>query len=93
MEPAIGGGVTTVAQEVNEDFENVLDVPFVTVNRINGRYFAEVIASEDDTVTKARIQQALDVGHTKGVHAFAGKHGTYNNILIYFTPDHMEAAA
>jgi hypothetical protein len=96
MEPAIDGSVVSVAQGVDEDFENVYDVPFVTVNRVDGQYIAEVVTSEheDDVVTEARIQQALDWGHRNGLRSDEwGPGDLYNVMLIFFTPDVEDVAA
>lgn len=71
------------------DFESVHDVPFITVNRVDGQYRAEVILSGNPATDTARIQEALDVGYTYGVHAFARKWGAGgNHLAIFFTPDH-----
>lgn len=93
MEPAIDGGLVAVAQGIEEDFENVLDVPFITMNRVDGQYIAEVVIDLDDEVTEARVQQALNVGYQYGVHSYARKHGDYNVILIHFTADTEAVAA
>lgn len=75
-------GVLTV---VETDFETIYDVPFITVNKVGGKFLAEVFGSEDERITEARIQEALDVGHMHGVHAYARVWGEYNNVRIFFT--------
>jgi hypothetical protein len=80
-----------------EDFESIYDVPFITVNRIDGRFRAQVVVSENELVTLDRIQEAIDVGRQHGQHAYARKHGDimyptlagldYGVIDIIFTPD------
>lgn len=89
-------GPVALAEGAEEDFENIYDVPFVTVNRIDGRYVAEVILSGNEGVDQVRIQAALDVGFAYGVHAYARIHSdiTYyeddtKSILIHFTPDSL----
>lgn len=69
----------------DEDFENIFDAPYITVNRISGRYQAEVILSGNDILDQDRIQTALDVGAVHGVRAYANVQGTYGNVLIHFT--------
>jgi hypothetical protein len=83
--------------DVEDDFVNIYDVPFIVVNRVDGKYLAEVEVSEDDLVTQARIQEALEVGRRYGQHAYARKHGDigypelaglfHGVITIAFTPD------
>lgn len=79
-----------MTQVTEEDFENVYDVPWVTVNRIDGLYEAEVIFSGDEGVDQARLQEALDVGATYGVYPFAMKPNDYpdddvESVTIHFT--------
>lgn len=77
---------------VVDEFENIYDVPFITVNRIGfGCYVAEVVLSGDDETDLDRIQTALDVATVQGVHAYARVHGEFDTTLIYFTPDLMGA--
>lgn len=83
-------GVLTIVDD--EQFENVLDEPFITVNLIDGRLVAEVVKSPDKDITWSRIQRALDVGHDHGQHAWARKHGDYADegydvVTIHFMPD------
>lgn len=75
---------------VEDDFATVYDAPFITVNRIEGQYQAEVITSGDRETDLERIQTALDVGTVHGVHPYARVHGEYGNILIFFSPDVAE---
>lgn len=85
--PAAASEDTGVLTIVEDDFVSVYDVPFITMNKVGGQYQAEVIMSLDDSTSEARIQEALDVGHVHGVHAYARILGEYNNVLIFFTPD------
>jgi hypothetical protein len=79
-------GGLAIADDTEEDFESVHDVRFITVNRIGAQYEAEVILSGDSVVDEARIQEALDVASSRGVHAYARKHGL-DSVLIFFTAD------
>lgn len=69
------------------------DSPFVTVNRIDGQYLAEVFLCGDEAVDQARIQTALDVGYSFGVHSYAivyndiAYEGCDDSVRIHFTPD------
>lgn len=71
----------------DEEFESVYDVRFITVNRIGQKYEAEVVLSGEPLIDEARIQVALEVGRSRGVHAYARKHGLHGSVLIFFTPD------
>jgi hypothetical protein len=78
-------GVLTI---VEDEFESILDVPFITVNKVDGQFQAEVILSGDSETDLERIQTALDVGTMYGVHAFARVHSEFGHgVLICFTPD------
>jgi hypothetical protein len=81
---ATAPGDTGVLDIDEEDFANLLDVPYVTVNRIGTQYEGEVIMSGDPIIDEARIEQALDVGRAHGVHAYARKHGG-DSVLLFFT--------
>lgn len=70
-----------------DEFENLHDASHITVNLIKGKVQAEVILSGVEEVDQIRIQTALDVGASRGQHAYARVHGVYGNILIYFCPD------
>jgi hypothetical protein len=89
--PATGDAIVL---DVEDDFESVYDVPFITVNKIGSKYLAEVVLSGDVETDLARVQTALDVGATRGVHAYARVYsdlvyeGTADSILIHFTADH-----
>jgi hypothetical protein len=83
--PAAATEDTGVLTVVETDFEAIYDVPFITVNKVGGKFLAEVFCSDDERVNEARIQEALDVGHMHGVHAFARVWGEYNNVRIHFT--------
>lgn len=81
-----------MTEVTGEDFENVYDVPFITVNRIDGLYEAEVIFSGDEAVDQARLQTALDVGASYGVYVHAVRPSDYpdddvESVTIHFTAD------
>lgn len=85
-------GDTGVLIIEDEQFENVLDEPFITVNWIDGKLVAEVVKSPDRDITWSRIQRALDVGHDLGQHSWARKNGDfadmgYDVVTIHFMPD------
>ena len=89
--PASVPGDTTVLN-VEEEFKNLLDEPYITVNVVEGRMVAEIVKSPDPDLTWARIQMALDVGHQHGQHAWARVHGDhadegYHVVTIHFMPD------
>jgi hypothetical protein len=89
QEGEVSPAATTTVEEsglfAEEDFEEILDVPFMTVNRIGHEYFGEVVLSGDDVVDRARVQKVLDTGAEHGQHVYARKHGEYGTILIFFT--------
>jgi hypothetical protein len=82
---------------MEDDFENVYDVPFIVINRVDGKYLAEVEFSDNDLVNFARVEEALEVGRLYGQHAYARKHGDigypelaglfHGVVTIAFTPD------
>lgn len=86
-----------VLDAVDEDFMNVYDVPFIIVNRVDGRLVAEVELSDNDLVNMDRIQEAVEVGRREGEHVFASKNGdisyptlaglSHGWLEIIFTPD------
>jgi alkanesulfonate monooxygenase SsuD/methylene tetrahydromethanopterin reductase-like flavin-dependent oxidoreductase (luciferase family) len=82
---------TAVLTLVEDEFESIFDVPFITVNKVDGQFQAEVILSGDPETDLERIQEALDVGTVYGVHAYARVHSEFGHgVLIYFTPDEIE---
>jgi hypothetical protein len=81
------GGLAIVELVEEEEFKNLLDIRFVTVNRIGQKLEAEVVLSGEPLIDEARIQEALEVGRAHGQHAYARKHGFCDSVLIYFTPD------
>ncbi|HSU47472.1 MAG TPA: hypothetical protein VLJ40_11205 [Arthrobacter sp.] len=94
--PATEGGGALDAEDF-EDFEDIYTVPFITVNRVDGRFLAQVVASDNDLVTLDRIQEAIEVGRRYGQHVYARKHGDimyptlagtdFGVIDLIFTPD------
>ena len=86
-----GTDVLTVIEEEGE-FESLHDVPFITVNRIDGKIIAEVFKDWDPVVTEARIKAAQDVGYAHGHHLWAAVHGDYSHlgygvVTLHFMPD------
>ena len=94
MEAVSQGGemvsLTAITEEepgllFEEDFKAVLDEPYMTVNRVGGEFFGEVVLSGDEVVDRGRVQRVLDTGAEHGQTAYAHKHGEYGTILIFFT--------
>lgn len=88
--PAGGPGDTGVLIVEDEQFESILDVPFVTVNMIDGKLVAEIVKSADPALTLERIQAALNVGYARGQHSWARVEGDYEDydvVTIHFMPD------
>jgi hypothetical protein len=84
---AVGEDASILTVDVEEDFRSIYDVPYVTVNKIDGQFVAEVIFSGNPEVDLDRVSTALRVGLEHGVRAYARVFGTYGNVLIYFTDD------
>jgi hypothetical protein len=83
LSEATASAVLTVE---DEDFKNIFDAPFITVNRIEGQYIAEVMLSGTVEVDLDRIATALGVGRSEGVRFLSGKLGVFgNNVTIFFT--------
>lgn len=80
------GSTLTTLDDVDEDFDCVYDVPFVTVNRVGGEYLAEVVFSHDPVVDGDRVRTALAVGLDHGVRAFARVFGD-DCVTIHFTDE------
>lgn len=76
---------TDILTAVEEEFECLYDVPYVTVNKIDGEIQAEVIFSGNEVVDLDRIRTALSVGAEHGYRAYARVFGTYHNVLILFS--------
>jgi hypothetical protein len=73
---------------VDEKFKTILDIPFVTVVRINGQYIAEVILSGVPDMDQELIQIALSKGREHGVREWFRKPGKRRKReTIYFMPD------
>ena len=83
--PFTGYAEDTDILTIEDDFESVYDVPFVTVNKIDGQYEAEVIFSGTEVIDRDRVETALKVGAEHGVRAFARIFGTYGNVRILFS--------
>jgi hypothetical protein len=83
------GAIEAVTIE-SESFENVFDRPFMTMNKIDGVYVAEVVLSGEPTTDLGRIQTVLDVGKIHGVEPWARVHGddnpAYRVATIHFAP-------
>ena len=76
----------TILTYVDEEFEAIYDVPYVTVNRIDGEFLAEVVFSADPVINADRVRTALAVGRDHGVRAFARVFGE-NCVTIHFTDE------
>ena len=98
MEPAVPGGIaplttgdTGILDVVEDDFEAIYDVPFVTVNRVGGELQAEVIFSGIKDIDHDRVSTALSVASERGFKAYARVFGDMDNVLIYFTDNPSKA--
>lgn len=98
MEPAVpSGSIAPLTQDVatlaimedDEEYENVYDVPFVTVNRIKatGQLEGEVLLSRVPEIDLDRVRTALSVGREHGCTSYSRIFGDYDNVLIEFTDD------
>lgn len=95
MEPAVPSGVAPFSGdtgilsvvEVEDDFEAIYDVPFVTVNRVGGELQAEVIFSGVKDIDQDRVETALSVASERGYRAYARVFGDMSNVLIYFSSE------
>lgn len=67
-----------------DDFASILDVPFVTVNKINGQCIAEIILSGDEIYDRLRLSRAFQAAAAENQKAYAQVHGEYGNLTIYF---------
>ncbi|HEX9225553.1 MAG TPA: hypothetical protein VF885_02715 [Arthrobacter sp.] len=90
--PAAAAGDAGVLTIVDEQFENVLDEPFIIVNWEDGKLLAEIVKSPDKDITWLRIQRAMDVAHGLGQHLWASKDGDYADVgydvvTLHFMPD------
>ena len=81
------GERTGILTAVDEEFVNLYDVPFVTVNKVDGLVLAEVLLSGSREIDRDRVETALSVGREHGVTAYARVFGDYGNVLIYFADD------
>jgi len=99
LEPAVPSGeilplsedrdiLTVVDDEV---FENLYDVPFVTVNRVGDEIEAEVVLSGVKEIDQDRLATAQSVAGEKGFRAYARIFGDLyedsNVVTILFTDD------
>ena len=75
----------SITTTVKDDFASILDVPFVTVNRINGQMVAEVILSGDEIYDRLRLSRAFQAAAAHNQYAHAQVHGDYGNVTIYFS--------
>jgi hypothetical protein len=82
---ATTGGESGLSTSFEEDIEFILDVPYMSFNRVGGEYIGEVVLSGDEVVDRGRVQTVLDAGTQHGQTVYARKHGEYGTILIFFT--------
>lgn len=98
MESVVPSGAGSLTEEadtlltvVDEDFENIYDVPFVTVNRIDDEIHAEIILSGIDEVDEDRLNTAQSVAREHGFRSyarvFADLYEDGDACLMYFTND------
>ena len=103
MEPGVPGGeilplsedrdILTVVDVVDDDddFENLYDVPFVTVNRVGNEIEAEIVLSGVVEIDYDRLDTAQAVAAEKGFRAYARVFGDLyedcNVVTILFTDD------
>jgi hypothetical protein len=86
IEPLSEAAASAALTVEDEQFENIFDAPFITVNKVEGQYIAEVMLSGTLGVDLDRIATALDVGRSEGVRFLSGKLGIFgNNVTILFT--------
>lgn len=95
--PDAATGDSDVLTVVDEEFRNLYDVPFITVNMIDGWIVAEVQCSENELATQSRIQEAKEVARQYGQRLFA-RHVSdiaypelegvdFGSITLQFMPD------
>lgn len=83
--------------DVVETFDNLYDVPFIVVNRINGLIVAEVECSDSELTTESRIQEATEVARRHGQRLFARVESDidypelegidFGSVTLHFSPD------
>lgn len=77
MEPAVPSGVqpltedTDILTAVDDDFENIYDVPFVTVNRVGVELEAEVHLSGVKEIDEDRLGTAMAIAVERGFRSYA----------------------
>ena len=71
-------------QSLEESFENVLDVPFVTVNKIDGQCVAEVKLSGDEMYDRLRLSRAFQAAAAHGQTGCIQQHGNDGLVYLYF---------
>ena len=93
MEPVAvpSGSIQPLSEDliltVVDDFESIYDVPFVTVNRVDGEIQAEVLLSGNTVIDNDRLSTAMSVAAEHGHQAYARVFGDDDNVLLYFTDD------
>lgn len=81
---------TDILTVIDEDFETLYDVPFVTVNKVGGEIMAEVLLSGVKEIDSDRIATAQSVAKEHGCRAYARVFGDQYGgaaVLIYFTDE------
>src|SRR4030095_5123935 len=73
------------AAVVEESFEPVLDVPYVSVVQINGECQAEVWLCGDEVYDRLRLDRAHQAAAELGQKSYATRHGGYGNLTIHFS--------
>lgn len=93
MEPVVPSGEITPLIEdtavltVEDDFESIYDVPFVTVNRVGGEIEAEVQLCGVRHIDDDRLSTAHSVAGELGYRAYARVFGLSGQVLLYFSSD------
>lgn len=76
------------ANEDTEGFRNILDIPFVTINRIGPNVVGEVILTGDPIYDLLRISRALEAAAKLGYTATGRVYGDYG-VTISFSDGGM----
>lgn len=84
-------GITALA--VEDDYENIYDVPFIRVDRMDGEFIAEVVFSGIAEIDLDRLMTAQSVCRERGYRAYArffsdqGADDGYNTVTLLCSND------
>src|SRR4029453_10789792 len=70
---------------VEESFESILQIPYVSVVKINGECQAEVWLCGDEVYDRLRLDRAHQAAAKEGQRSYATRHGGYGNLTIHFS--------